>query len=437
MSITEPGGEAAKAKIKGNTAFKAKLYVEARHQYTAAIDLCIASDGGDDIKAIEFVTQCFANRAQCCINLRSFDLALSDSSHGLAIVQAAPAATQVKMAPLVSKLHYRKGLALRKLGQLKEALQSFQEAEKQLKGRVRVSDAVAKEIATVTKELAASGGGGGGGAGSSGSDEARRGALLASSFKCGDVIYYVGARESDGCGCVEYGDAGTVLGSYEADHTRVQCIGFPNYEGLFHVDPEEHILTETAFKAPLPGGLKRGDKVVYVGARVSDTYGVISYGDEGMVVGHYRGNQTKVQVQCNGFPNVAGNLGVVISDLVTDAAFQAPLPGGWKRGDKVVYVGPLYSEANGTVGYGDVGVVLGSCADHTRVQCRFRNYDGLFHVDPKEHILTGAAFKAPLPGGWTRGDRVIYVGARYADADGTVEYGDAGTILGRSKNPLP
>ena len=122
--------------------------------------------------------------------------------------------------------------------------------------------------------------------------------------------------------------------------------------------------------------------------------------------------------------------------ILTDDDFNAPLPGGWKRGDKVVYVGTFHSNADGTIEYGDVGEILGVRGDdQSRVQCsRFPNYDGLFNVDPKVHILTDAQFKAPLAGGWKRGDRVVYVGVRYSDADGTVEYDDAGIVVGPHGN---
>ena len=123
------GMEAAEAaKAKGNAAFKTKQYAEARQHYTAAIELCACARSSGNGTSVEFVAPCYANRALVSIKMDMWPDALADATSGLARIDAAPAAARAALAAIVPKLHFRKGLALRGLGQLKEALHSFQTA---------------------------------------------------------------------------------------------------------------------------------------------------------------------------------------------------------------------------------------------------------------------------------------------------------------------
>ena len=158
------------AREKGNAAFKAKRYAEAREQYTAAIELSASGTAGDGsvgakhgAAAVEFVAPCFANRTLVLLKMELLPDALEDADRGLAKVDAAPPAVQDVLRPIASKLHFRKGLALRGLGRLEEALRAYQAAAAAAAAAGAEgagsgpSKAVAKETADVMKELAASG----------------------------------------------------------------------------------------------------------------------------------------------------------------------------------------------------------------------------------------------------------------------------------------
>ena len=82
---------------------------------------------------------------------------------------------------------------------------------------------------------------------------------------------------------------------------------------------------------------------------------------------------------------------------------------------------------------GDVGTVLGPHGDgKSRILCGGfkRRAAAQLHVDVTSDIVTEQVYKAPLVGGFNRGDRVVFVGTRFEDADGVVDVGDVGTVLG-------
>ena len=92
-----------------------------------------------------------------------------------------------------------------------------------------------------------------------------------------------------------------------------------------------------------------------------------------------------------------------------------PLPGGFQRDDKVVFIGTRFEDAHGRVDVGDVGRVVGSHGDsEKRIMCgRFTNRNENIHVDAASDIVTEAVYNAPLIGGFNRGDRVVFIGTRY------------------------
>ena len=155
--------------------------------------------------------------------------------------------------------------------------------------------------------------------------------MLAGGWKHGDKAVYVGTGCSDANGTIEFGDVGNVIalgmiGADDGDQPCVKCIGFPTY-GSFYNATTTQILKEAAFKAPLPGGWGRGDKVVYVGTNHSDDYGTVERGDAGIVIGPYETDHEDYQgrLQCNGFPNYKKNFHLDPKvHILAEAAFNAP-----------------------------------------------------------------------------------------------------------------
>ena len=225
-------------------------------------------------------------------------------------------------------------------------------------------------------------------------------APLVGGWKRGDAVVYSGPKfwGKSGTDVLEYGDRGFIFGPHNED--RLVCNGFPKFLPHIHLDFRSHLVSEEDFGAPLVGGWKRGDAVVYAGPHHRGESGtdVLEFGDRGFIFGPHGESQDRLV--CNGFPNFLPHIHLdVHSHLVSEEDFGAPLVGGWKRGDPVMYTGPKHTSEDGTdvLNHGDVGSIFGPHGQsQKRLVCRgFPNFKQHIHLSTT-HIKMHATTASPV-----------------------------------------
>ena len=122
----------------------------------------------------------------------------------------------------------------------------------------------------------------------------------------------------------------------------------------------------------LPGGYKAGEKVYFTGlSQTFDDGDRLVHGEQGEVMGPSKKTEGNLLIK---FPNNKGNVPCTLAEL----SRSPPLPGGYKLGEKLYYIGfsQTFDDGNRVV-YGEQGVVMGpKRGDASLLLIKFLNNKG-------------------------------------------------------------
>eukprot|EP00040_Diaphanoeca_grandis_P020875 m.111019 g.111019 ORF g.111019 m.111019 type:complete len:676 (-) comp28083_c0_seq1:77-2104(-) len=110
------------------------------------------------------------------------------------------------------------------------------------------------------------------------------------------------------------------------------------------------------------------------------------------------------------------------------------LVGGYKSGEKVVYIGSGFADSDGAVEYGDGGKVMGSATlQGYDLEVEFPGLKGnlntyLSSIKPIKGFEP--RHQTHLKGGFRIGDQVFNLAAEYSDEFGVIKPGDKGVVVG-------
>ena len=178
---------------------------------------------------------------------------------------------------------------------------------------------------------------------------------LPGGYKLGEMLYYIAESETfdDGDRLV-HGEQGEVVGPGIGDLEGRLDIKFPNNKG--NVNCTLDALSRSP-PQPLPGGYKVGEKLYYTGASETfDDGDRLVHGEQGEVTGPYdRQWEGRLAMK---FPDNKSMIACTLDALSRSP--PPPLPGGYKVGEKLYFVGSSQTFDDGDrLVHGEQGEVMG------------------------------------------------------------------------------
>ena len=267
---------------------------------------------------------------------------------------------------------------------------------------------------------------------------------LPGGYTLGEKVYYTETSEVlDNGDRLVHGEQGEVTGPGE--EAGLLSIKFPNNKK--HIDCSLDELSRSP-PGPLPGGYTVGEKVYFVGA--SETIGNgdgytsfngdrVVHGEQGEVMGLSTGEWGENMLQIK-FPN---NKGIINCELLHLSRLPPPLlPGGYTVGEMIYFGGANQSFDNGDrLVHGEQGEVVGPSTTKTFIDCSMALNSRLLIKFPSNQGVgvncrvdeLSRSPPPPLPGGYTVGEKVYFLGANETQNDGErLVHGEQGEVMGPS-----
>ena len=179
----------------------------------------------------------------------------------------------------------------------------------------------------------------------------------------------------------------------------------------------------------MPGGYKVGEKLYYIGPsfKWSDSDRHV-YGEQGEVLGPGTSKNAEGKLRIK-FPSIkSADLDYSLERLSRSP--PPPLPGGYKLGEKLYYIGSSFAfgEGSNRYVYGEQGEVMGPSKKGDTLNMIFagNTYEVACQLDELSRSPP-----PPLPGGYAIGEKLYYLGASIPVDDGDrYVYGEQGEVMG-------
>ena len=157
----------------------------------------------------------------------------------------------------------------------------------------------------------------------------------------------------------------------------------------------------------LPGGYTLGETVYFVGTnQVFDRANRIVHGEQGQLVGRPADQEDRLALKMPANENF-----ITLQTHEVSRSPPPPLPGGYKIGDELYYIGA--NEANGTrLVHGQLGEVLGprTGGEEPMLSMMFPGKEDKYGGIGCPLYALSRSRPPPLPGGYKIGDKRYYVG---------------------------
>ena len=189
--------------------------------------------------------------------------------------------------------------------------------------------------------------------------------------------------------------------------------------------PNAHAGARSALVTPpsMLGGFSLGEKLYYVGtSQTFDDGDRVVHGEQGEVIGPFNDKRPMIK-----FPNNKRAIACTLDELSRSP--PPPLPGGYTVGEKLYYIGSSETfESGNRVVHGEQGEVMGpSMMYEGRLMIKFPNNKGT--VGCSLDALSRSP-PPPLPGGYTLGEKLYFVGSSETFDDGDrVVHGEQGEVM--------
>ena len=259
-------------------------------------------------------------------------------------------------------------------------------------------------------------------------------ARLPGDYRVGDAVFYTGASETHPNGAqLTYGGDGEIVGPATSETHKENGVAV---KFSANADVICCYLTQLGRSPPptkLPGDYRVGDAVFYAASNEKLSNGDrVLYGEEGEIKGPAYLKHHKEGVTEGVAVKFSANAGVVSCYLTTLSRTPpaTTLPGGYRVGDTIFYVGTNAKLSNGDrVQYGEEGEIIGPATFDNRVAVKFTANKVMVNC-----YLTTLSRRPPpitLPGGYHVGDTVFYAAptGKFPNGDRVV-YGEEGEIVG-------
>jgi len=244
--------------------------------------------------------------------------------------------------------------------------------------------------------------------------------VLPGGFHGGDAAFFASAGlKLENGDSVAYGGKCTIVGKASSDNkVTVAFEGNAVFTSVRVTD-----LSRTPPPQQLPGGFSINDKVFFTGCSQDlDSEDKLVNGGEGTVVG------ASVDRIVVAFAGNQGNIGVQLSEI---SKVSPVLPGGFRGGDEVYFLGSGQTLGNGDkLVYGNPAKVMGPVAADS-LALRFENHR--MNVTLCIGKFSRSAPPSDLIGGYKVGDIVYFTGCNETFSSGdALTYAYEGVVMGPS-----
>lgn len=150
------------------------------------------------------------------------------------------------------------------------------------------------------------------------------------------------------------------------------------------------------------------------------------------------GGDTEPQLTDRSHEHIASNVALRVPSRGYSPRAEAVIPGGYHVGDAVISQVTQFFPTGESVNYGDMGTVLGPCADSDHPQASgylLCTFPKCLEVNMLLIHVASSGYERVIPGGYRAGDTIVSQVTMIFPSGDAVMYGDVGRVMGPCSDP--